>query len=85
MPFSPDPLWFCIILFILVGAMYVLDLLMKKWISWQTPIASWIREKRLGEGVRGLQREDQNNVVPYPYLRRPLGDIESLGTRALFC
>jgi hypothetical protein len=63
--------------------MYVLDLIMKKSISWQKPIASWIKEKQLGKGARGLQRENQSVVIPYHYLRRPIHDLESLGTRAL--
>ena len=82
-PFSPNPVWFYILVSILIGGMYVLDLLMMKWTSWQKTIAIWIKEKQLAEGGRGLQNECQNEDIPYSHLRRPIDDIESLGTRAL--
>jgi hypothetical protein len=82
-PFSPNPVWFYILVSILISGMYVLDLLMKKWTSWQKTISIWIKKKRLTEGGRGLQKECENEDIPYSHLRRPIDDIESLGTRAL--
>ncbi|KIN05269.1 hypothetical protein OIDMADRAFT_51083 [Oidiodendron maius Zn] len=81
-PFSPNPVWFYITVSILISGMYILDLLTKKWTSWQKTIFLWIKEKQLGDGGHGLQSEYQNEGISSSYVRRPVDDIESLGTRA---
>jgi hypothetical protein len=82
-PFNPHPVWFYVIISILIGGMFVLDLLMKKWSFWQNNIALWIKGNQLGEGGRDLLRKYQNGVIYYLYRRTALDDLESLRTRAL--
>jgi len=88
-PFSLTPVWFCITVFILIGAMFVVHWIMKRWTSWRKEIALWMKVKRLEEEAGyGLEREYPNEFITGAYPDRTRGDLESLeslrcGTRAL--
>jgi hypothetical protein len=85
-PFSLTPVWFCITVFILTGAMFVVHWIIKRWTSWRKEIALWMKVKRLEEEAScDLEREYSNEIMTDVYRDRTRGDLESLvlGTRAL--
>jgi hypothetical protein len=85
-PFSLTPVWFCITVFILIGAMFVAHWIMKRWTSWRKEIALWMKVKLLEEEAGyGLEREYRNKFMTDVDRERTRGDLESLllGTRAL--
>lgn len=85
-PFSLTPVWFCITVFLLTGAMFVIHWIVKRWTSLRKEIALWMKVKRLEEEAGGgLEREYPNNIITNFYYDRARGDLESLalGTRAL--
>jgi hypothetical protein len=85
-PFSLTPVWFCITVLILTGAMLVVHRIMKKWTLWRKEIALWMKVKRLEEEAGcGLEREYPNDFTTDINYDRTRGDLESLalGTRAL--
>jgi hypothetical protein len=60
-PFGLAPGWFCITVFILIGFMYTIYWIMKKWASWQKKAGSWL--KVFEERRRTLERGYQNDVI----------------------
>jgi hypothetical protein len=85
-PFGLTPMWFCIALFILIGAMFVVHWIMRRWTSWRKEIAIWIKAKQLEEEAgHGLERVYRSTSIPDFYRDRATGDLESLGlgTRAV--
>jgi hypothetical protein len=84
-PFSLTPVWFCITVFLLIGAMFVVHWIMKRWTSWRKEIALWMKVKRLEEVGYCLEREYPNEFMADVYRDKTRGDLESLalGTRAL--
>jgi hypothetical protein len=79
-------MWFCITVFILIGAMFVVHWIIKRWTSWRKEIALWVKLKRLEEEAGCcLEREYPNEFMTDVYRDRTRGDLESLplGTRAL--
>jgi hypothetical protein len=85
-PFGPTPMGFCITVFILIGAMFVVHWVMKRWTSWKKEFALWMKIKLLEEETdRGLEGEYQNEFRTDFYRDGTGGDLENpvLGTRAL--
>ena len=86
-PFHLTPVWFCITVFILTGAMFVVHRIMKRWTLWQKEFARWMKAKRLmeEEAGYGLEREYSNELMRNVYRDGTTGDLESLalGTRTL--
>jgi hypothetical protein len=87
-PFELSPKWFLITVFILMLAMFVIQLLIKRWTLWQNNISLWMKLKRFEEeereeANRHLRCEYQNNSSLGADLYKAGRDLESLETRAL--
>jgi hypothetical protein len=84
-PFGLTPVWFCITVFLLIGTMFVVHWIMKRWTSWRKEIALWMKVNLLEQVGRGLEREHREEFMIDVEGDRTRGDLESLalGTRAL--